>query len=94
MKKDTHKTKVVFLVHKIPGQYRNQRCTWESDIFAYFPEDEADHKGNKTAYAHVGQHSACNPEYAKESRPATEQEYADLKSELESIGYNLEVTTL
>ena len=83
---DKNKTKVVFLhEHEteqgIPG------------IYAYFP-DMVHYGGLKTCYAHVGQHSACSPQYAKESRPATPEEYADLKAELESIGYNLEITTL
>ena len=39
----------------------------------------------------MGQHSSAHPEYAEESRPATPEEYAPLKAELESLGYNLEV---
>lgn len=81
------KTKVQFLVHPenitFPGD--------PGDLFAYFPEEPADRNGNMTSYSHIGQHSACSPDYAAESRPATPEEYAALKAELESIGYNLQV---
>ena len=77
-------TKVEFLV--------NERDPKNPDLFAYFPEENYDNDGKfKTAYSHVGQHSCASPEYAKESRPATPEEYQGLKTELESLGYNLEV---
>ncbi|MFA5207098.1 MAG: DUF3008 family protein [Candidatus Paceibacterota bacterium] len=75
-------TRVEFLV--------NERDPQNPDLFAYFP-DESHHGEFKTAYSHVGQHSSAHPNYAKESRPATPEEYAPLKTELESLGYNLEV---
>jgi hypothetical protein len=77
-------TKVMFLV--------NEKDPNDPDLFAYFPEENHDREGKfKTAYSHIGQHSSASPDYAAESRPATPEEYADLKAELESIGYNLEV---
>jgi len=76
-------TKVIFLV--------NEKDPQNFDLFAYFPEEDFDNKGNKVGYSHIGQHGAVDPRYAEESRPATPEEYADLKSELESIGYNLDV---
>jgi len=76
-------TKVMFLV--------NEKDPSDPDLFAYFPEKNGDNKGNKTAYSHIGQHSAVSPAYAAESRQASPEEYQDLKAELESIGYNLEV---
>lgn len=61
-------------------------------VFALFPHDVADHYGNVTTYQHVGQHSVANYRHCiDESRPATEEEYKDLKKELESIGYKLNV---
>ena len=81
---DEQLTKVQFLV--------NETDPKNPDLFAYFPEENYDNAGKfKTAYSHVGQHSSASPEYAKESRPATPEEYQDLKTELESLGYNLEV---
>jgi len=80
----TEKTKVMFLV--------NEKDSENSDIFAYFPEENYDNEGKlKTGYSHIGQHSAVDPRYAAESRPATPEEYQDLKTELENIGYDLEV---
>ena len=82
--KDTHITKVRFLIHK-----KNH------ELIAYFPNEkysrEGDGDNRKTCYAHIGRHSACSPGYARECREATETEYQDLKNELQSLGYNLEV---
>ena len=81
---DEQVVKVMFLV--------NEKDPRDPDLFAYFPEEDGDNQGNKTAYSHIGQHSAASPEYAAESRPATPEEYQDLKAELENqVGYNLEV---
>ena len=82
MKKDTHKTKVKFLINEANGE-----------LFAYFPEEDyTTFSSNlKTSYAHIGQHSVCSASYAEDSKEATESEYKELKEELESIGYNLEI---
>jgi len=91
MKKDTHKTKVVFLMEQeiqINGE------TIEGDVMAYFPEEcRIDSSREKlfTCYAHVGQHSEACEEYLKACKPATPEQYKDLAEELESIGYNLEI---
>lgn len=76
---DIVKVFVKFLIHP------------DGDLFAYFPYMESS-KGFKTCYAHIGQHSACSPDYAKECRPATPTEYADLQKELTSIGYELKIS--
>jgi hypothetical protein len=79
--------RVMFLINETDPQDKGS-----FDVFAYFPEEDYDNAGKfKTGYSHVGQHTAVSPEYAAESRLATPEEYADLKAELESIGYNLEV---
>lgn len=86
--KDKEKTKVMFLVHRDEDG--------QKDCFAYFPE-EIFSQDNKMCYAHIGQHSGCCETYANESihiNPKDLNEFewaADLKKELESIGYNLEV---
>ena len=79
MKTDKHKTDVKFLVN-------------ENDLFAFFPNENYDN-GNllKSAYSHIGQHSACCEDYAEASRPATQSERKDLITELQSIGYNLNI---
>jgi len=71
------KTKIQFLIH--PD---------EPEVFAYFPDLDFDLQGNKTCYAHIGQHGACNPAYAQECRGATKEEYKALKTELtDLVGY-------
>jgi len=75
-------TKVLFLVHT--------DTDGAEDLFAYFPNEM--HNGDTpSCYSHVGQHSACSPLYAAESREATPKEYASLKTELERLGYRLKV---
>jgi hypothetical protein len=80
------KTKVLFLLEKAvePDAYY--------DVFAFFPEMEYNVNPNlKSCYAHIGQHSACHIDYAAGCSPATEVQYAALRDELESIGYELEI---
>jgi hypothetical protein len=76
------KTKVLFLIEQ------EEDC---DDVFAYFPEEV--HNGIiMTCYAHIGQHSACHPDYARDCKEATPEQYNDLKEELEkSVGYELEI---
>ena len=78
MEKDQHQTRVVFR-------------KWDGDIIALFP-DEAYNTDPRlcTSYLHVGQHGSADPKHiVASSKLATPEEYADLKKELESIGYNL-----
>lgn len=73
------KTKVKFLYNE-----------YNDDLFAYFPEVKwCDN--TFTCYSHIGQHSACHPNYAKESREVTLVECLDLFNELQNIGYKLEL---
>lgn len=61
-------------------------------VFALFPHECDNHNGNVMSYQHVGQHSAADYNFCiAKSRPATEQEYAELKQELEDIGYEVNV---
>ena len=65
---------------------------FKGDIFAVFPHEVADYSGNVTIYCHVGQHSVGDYNVCLQtSRPATPAEYEDLKKELESIGYEVNV---
>jgi hypothetical protein len=45
--------------------------------------------GNVLSYIHVGQHGEASIEFFSECKLATEEEYKDLREELESIGYRL-----
>jgi hypothetical protein len=83
MEKDTTKTKVIFRKWKDNG-----------DIIALFPElnfaNGAANRGNIMSYMHVGQHGEASESLLRErSRlvTATTKEAADLKAELETIGY-------
>lgn len=60
----------------------------ENTVFAYFPELPFDYKGNKTCYSHIGQHSACSPEYIKGKKLATPEQYEELLNELKGQGYD------
>ena len=64
----------------------------DGEVYAFFPQLNFNKRfyGNstKTSYAHIGQHSSCSIEYAKESQNATQAEYESLLYELISIGYN------
>lgn len=81
MKKDDFKTDVIF--RKFPE---------DGEIIALFPYDIYNHRGGINSYMHIGQHGEA--EYSacfKNAVPAKENEYKDLKSELESLGYNLNI---
>jgi len=61
-------------------------------IIALFPEIPAGHPGHQCQSYEQGQHKAVvYALYIRMTRPATPREYADLKQELEKIGYRLEV---
>lgn len=81
---DTHTTTVLF------------RATREKnpEITAMFPEEPWNEAGTTCAcYVHVGQHGECSPCYVYRTRPATPEQYASLKAELEAepYGYRLVV---
>lgn len=80
MKQETAKTTVMF------------RKFREGDVVAMFPEIQADmSKENCQSYQHIGQHGAASYQLVNDTRLATPEEYADLKLELEQIGYNLDI---
>lgn len=77
-KKSPPKDKVVFRM-------------FNGEVIALFPE-EKEYGGHINSYMHIGQHGAADYGHViHKSRKATPKEYADLKAELKSIGYNLDV---
>ena len=69
---------------------------WKSngEIIALFPEIPHDVNGvYSESYQHIGQHGAADPQGVVSiyTNPAIPEEYADLKRELEQIGYVLRV---
>ena len=84
MEKDNYKTEVVFRVDKAGA--------FKGTVFAMLPHECADLQGNVTCYEHVGQHHSANYSGCiAKSRPATPEEYKDLKKEMENQGYDLVV---
>lgn len=78
MEKDAEITKVVF------------RKWADGGIIALFPEETW--VGCCMSYEHVGQHGGADyVGIVQQTKLATATEYADLKEELESLGYNLQV---
>jgi hypothetical protein len=74
------KTKVIF------RKFKN------GEIIAIFPEIQADeYRSMCQSYMHVGQHGAATYAISFDIGLATPEEYADLKAELESIGYDLDI---
>lgn len=65
---------------------------WRGDIIALFPHEVCDYDGHVTSYMHVGQHGGADYKgIIRCSRPAKPEEYADLKRELENIGYRVNI---
>lgn len=65
---------------------------WKAEIIALFPYEISDFQGNCLSYMQVGQHgSADYLNVIKQSRPAKEEEFAELKKELVNLGYKLKV---
>ena len=74
------KTKVVFRKFK------------EGDVIALFPEYVNRRAYRVECYQHIGQHGEADyTDIISITKPATEQEYADLAAELRGIGYDLTV---
>jgi len=83
--KDKHVTDVRFLIEQPIND-------WDRPVFAFFPNERySNEDGLFTSYSHIGQHCACAIAYADECEEATSEQYADLKAELEGLGYNLNV---
>lgn len=66
---------------------------FRGEIIALFPAERwNNYNYDCTSYVHLGQHSAADYNYVvSKSTLATPDEYADLKAELERIGYELDI---
>lgn len=94
-------TLVKFLIDKPEDEFTGKNEKIESSgVFAYFPNEIFsfkapaniyDERNERMCYSHIGQHSGCSPLYANECKEATPEQYADLQTELESIGYKLKI---
>lgn len=74
-----------------PVVFRVWNRTQGGGVIALFPAiDEG--RGLCSSYEHVGQHGGADYwGVVSASRPATADDYAELKRELESLGYDLRV---
>lgn len=63
------------------------------EIIVLFPEIAATADGYYcSSYVHVGQHGSADYYHVvSHTKPATPQEYTNLKRELEGLGYSLEI---
>ena len=76
------KTKVIF------RKWRNDPYT----VIALFPEIPGTNDCHTClSYEHIGQHGAASVDLTPYTELAKPDDYAELKRELESIGYNLQV---
>jgi hypothetical protein len=70
----------------------------QDEAIAIFPDnlynEQLYGKTMVDSYMHIGQHSACSIELIDELEDASEEQYKDLKIELEEIGYNLELKNM
>lgn len=78
---ETTPERVIFRVYK------------EGDIIAIFPRMLGDNDPDTCgSYQHIGQHGACSPrQIIHATKNATPAQAAELKAELERIGYTLDV---
>ena len=70
----------------------------QGDVLALFPtfnhSAQAANYGKCVCYQHLGQHGEADyPGCIDSTKPATPDQYADLKRELEGLGYVLKVQT-
>lgn len=79
---DKYKTPVIFRQPNEGGE-----------VVAFFPTEPADlNPFNCMSYQHTGQHGGASLEYyLNNTQPATQKQSNDLKIELESLGYNLQI---
>lgn len=65
----------------------------DDEVIAIFPNNlynkELYGKTMVDSYMHIGQHSGCSVELIDELQDASFDQYKDLKNELQTIGYKL-----
>ena len=79
MEKDNFKTDVMFRVER------------DGTILAVFPHKVQTKDGFVSCYDSVSGHNVMDYKYRKHTKKGKPEQYADLKQELESIGYDLNI---
>jgi hypothetical protein len=83
---DETKTRVIFRMTPIDNIYKVAEC------IAFFIDVPWNYnKDSVTSYMHVGQHGSSTMGFYYDCKPATPEQYNDLKWELESLGYDLDI---
>lgn len=76
---------------KAPSKDKVVFRMFDGEVIALFPEQD-EGRGLVNSYEHIGQHGGADYSgVISRSRKAIPKEYADLKKELTSIGYKLDV---
>jgi len=84
MEKDNYKTDIVFRI--------DTSKNFNGTVFALFPHEVSTIDGLVNCFQHVGQHSSAEYNHCiNTSKLATADEYADIKKEMENIGYDINV---
>ena len=86
-KQDTQETPVLFRVSRTPTKHG-------TGVTAVFPTIPSDYNGyNMSCFELIGGHSGCGQEWINATRPATPEEYTEIKQVLESYpyGYRLKI---
>lgn len=86
-REDECRTRVVF---KMTPEERGNNLVLESDCIAFLLDCPAN-PGFVLSYMHIGQHGEASIDFMNDCITASPEQYADLKKELEFIGYTLEV---
>jgi hypothetical protein len=79
---EKEKTRVVFCL--IPNEPQ------KDEVIAFLYDVPAN-SGNVMSYMHTGQHSEASKGFSFECKLASPEQYSDLKTELELLGYELQV---
>ena len=73
-------------------KFKDNKPPYYNEVIALFPEMR-EPRGLCMSYMHIGQHGSADYNIVTygATKPATPEEYSDLKTELESIGYILKI---
>lgn len=84
------KTNVQFYIATYEALELDEQSTKE--VLAVFT-DELGNSGNYSCYSAIGQHSICSKSFLRENcrKINKKEDYQELKTELELIGYNLNI---
>jgi len=67
----------------------------EGEVIALFPQEVNEVNSRWImSYMHIGQHSDASKDLLQELPDATPDQYSDLKKELETLGYQLQILNL